>query len=135
VCFSVMGYHQSVAWAAGAGQLELNVMMPLLAFSVGEMMRILTNGLKAFNRKALSGVKANEAQCRNYLEKSLGLATALNPIIGYEKAAEVAKEAFKSGRTVKEVILEKGYLSKDEMARILAPEKLTEPGIPGLDED
>jgi len=134
VCFSVMGYHQSVMWAAAAGQLELNVMMPILAFSVGEMLKIMTNGLKAFNSKALIGIKANEAQCRYFLEKSPGLATALNPIIGYEKAAEVAKEAFKSGRSIKEVILEKGYLSGEEMERILAPGKLTKPGIPSLED-
>ena len=133
VCFSVIGYHQSVTWAVGAGQLELNVMMPLLAFSVGEMLKILTNGLQAFNTKALDVLQANEAQCSHFLEKSLGLATALNPIIGYEKAAEVAKEAHTTGRTVKEIIIEKGYLSENEMAQILSPEKLTEPGIPSLD--
>ena len=133
ICFSVIGYHQSVTWAAGAGQLELNVMMPLLAFSVGEMMKILTNGLTAFKTKALDGLLANEEQCRYFLEKSLGLATALNPIIGYEKAAEVAKEAQKTGKTVKEVILEKGYLTVEQMEQVLSPEKLTEPGIPSLE--
>ena len=133
VCFSVIGYHQSVAWASAAGQLELNVMMPLLAFSIGEMMKILTGGLNAFKTKALDGLQVNEEQCRHFLEKSLGLAAALNPIIGYEKAAEVAKEAHKTGRTVKEVILEKGYLTAEQMEKILSPEKLTEPGIPSLE--
>ena len=134
VCFSVIGYHQSVVWASAAGQLELNVMMPLLAFSAGEMMKILTNGLHAFKTKALDGLQANEAQCRHFLERSLGLATALNPIIGYEKAAEVAREARKTGKTVKEVILAKGYLTEEQMEKILSPEKLTEPGIPSLDD-
>ena len=133
VCFSVIGYHQSVAWATAAGQLELNVMIPLLAFSVGEMLKILTNGLQAFRTKALDGLQANEEQCSRFLEKSLGLATALNPLIGYEKAAEVAKEAQRTGKTIKEVILEKGYLTEEQMKQILSPGKLTEPGVPSMD--
>ena len=133
VCFSVMGFHHSVTWAAGAGQLELNVMMPLLAYSVGEAMNALTGGLKAFLNRALEGITANEDRCRHYLENSYGLVTALNPIIGYEKAAGVAKEAGRTGKSIKEIILEKGYLTEEQMKKVIDPEKLTSPGIPSID--
>ncbi|MFH1891946.1 MAG: aspartate ammonia-lyase [Candidatus Zixiibacteriota bacterium] len=129
VCFSIIGFHESVAWAAGAGQLELNVMMPLMAYAVGEQMKILTGGLDAFLTRCLTGIKPNEAACRMFLEKSLGLVTALNPIIGYMKAAEVAKESQKTGKSIKELVVEKGYLTHDEMEKILDPGPLTEPGI------
>ena len=133
VCFSVMGFHHSVSWAAGAGQLELNVMMPLLAYSVGEAMKALTGGLKAFNDRALTGIMANEERCQNYLENSYGLVTALNPIIGYEKAAAIAKEAGATGKSIKQAILDKGYLTAEQMKKVLNPEKLTSPGIPAID--
>lgn len=130
VCFSVIGFHESVAWSTGAGQLELNVMMPLMAYAVGEQMKVLTGGLDAFHAKCLVGIKANEDSCRTFLEKSLGLVTALNPIIGYMKAAEVAKELQKTGKSIKELVVEKGYLTADEMEKVLDPGPLTEPGIP-----
>jgi len=133
VCFSVIGLHESVAWAAGAGQLELNVMMPLLAFSVGEQITALDGGLRAFLTRCLPGIKANEEACRGFLENSLGLVTALNPIIGYMKAAEVAKESQKTGRSIKEIILEKGYLTPAQMEKVLDPGPLTKPGIPSAD--
>ena len=93
-------------------------------------MKIMTGGLRTFLEKCLSDIKPNEDSCRRFLEKSLGLVTALNPIIGYARAAEVAKEAQVSGRSIKEIILEKGYLTEDQMAEILDPGPLTEPGIP-----
>ena len=135
VCFSVIGFDEAVTWAAGAGQLELNVMMPLLAFSVGEQMKALTGGINAFVNRAVGGIVANEDDCRRFLEKSLGLVTALNPIIGYEKAAEVAKESRKTGRSIKEIVLEKGYLTAEQMRKTLDPAALTEPGIPGAKKD
>jgi len=130
VCFSVIGFHESVAWGAGAGQLELNVMMPLMAYAVGEQMKILNGGLAAFLEKCLKGIKPKPDNCRIFLEKSLGLVTALNPIIGYMKAAEVAKESQISGKSIKDILIEKGYLSLEELERVLDPRPLTEPGIP-----
>jgi len=135
VCFSVIGLHESVMWAAGAGQLELNVMMPLLAYAVGEQMNILTGGVRAFLDRSLTGIVANTTYTQYFLEKTLGLATALNPIIGYEKAAEVAKESQRTGRSIKEIVLEKGYLTADRMEEVFDPARLTEPGIPGLHHD
>jgi fumarate hydratase class II len=130
VCFSVIGFHETVAWAAAAGQLELNVMMPVVAYAVGEQMKCLTGGLKAFHRKCLLGIEPNEDACRDFLERSFGLATALNPIIGYLNAAEVVKQAQLTGRSIKEIVLEKGYLTEEQMQRVLDPLHLTEPGIP-----
>jgi fumarate hydratase class II len=132
VCFSVIGFHESVAWAAAAGQLELNVMMPLVAYAVGEQLKVLTGGVAAFAARSLAGITANTASTQYFLEKTLGLATALNPIIGYEKAAEVARESHRTGRSITAVVLEKGYLTADQLKNILDPARLTEPGIPGL---
>jgi fumarate hydratase class II len=132
VCFSVIGFHEAVAWAAAAGQLELNVMMPLVAYAVGEQLKVLTGGVAAFAARSLAGITANTTSTQYFLEKTLGLATALNPIIGYEKAAEVAKEAHRTGRSITAVVLEKGYLTADQLKNVLDPARLTEPGIPGL---
>lgn len=129
VCFGVIGFHESIAWAAGAGQLELNVMMPLMAYAVGEQMKVLTHGLDAFLSRCLIGIKPNPDSCRTFLEKSLGLVTALNPIIGYMKAAEVAKESQMTGKSIKELVVQKGYLTHEEMEKVLDPGPLTEPGI------
>ena len=133
VCFSVIGYREAAAWAAGAGQLELNVMMPLLSFTTGEQLKILNNGIAAFHRKALAGIEANPDRYRVYLENSYGLVTALNSIIGYEKASEVVKEAARSGGSIKEVILRRGYLTAEQMERVFDPARLTSPGIPGVE--
>jgi len=133
VCFSVIGYHHSIEWAAGAGQLELNVMMPLFAYSGGEALKAMTGGLKAFKRKALDGLSVNREKCQRFLENSFGLVTVLNPIIGYEKAAEVAKEAVNTGKSLREIIISKGYLTLEQMENVLNPQKLTEPGIPSIE--
>ncbi len=133
VCFGVIGFHETVAWAAGGGQLELNVMMPMLAFTIGEQIKILNGGLGAFLNKCLVGIKPNEENCRRFLERSMGLVTALNPIIGYMKAAEVAKESQRTGRSIKEIILDKGYLTEEQMNKVLDPGPLTKPGIPSVD--
>jgi len=105
--------------------------MPLLAYAVGEQLKALTGGLNAFIDRCLSGILANEEDNRRWLERSLGLVTALNPIIGYEKAAEVAKQSRAAGRSIKESVLEKGYLTPEQMEQVLNPANLTEPGIPG----
>ena len=93
VCFEVMGNDQTVMLAAQAGQLELNVMMPVIAYDLTQSLMILNNGVRAFTERLVIGIQANEERCRSLLEKSAGVALALNPFIGYEKAAEVAKEA------------------------------------------
>ena len=127
VCFHVVGADAAVAMAGQAGQLEINVMTPLVAWELLFSLEILANGVAAFTDRCVSGIVADEEQCRHWSERSLGLATALNPTIGYEQAAEVAKEAFASGKTVPEVVLERGILSADELVEKLDPAALTEP--------
>jgi aspartate ammonia-lyase len=127
VCFHVIGADAAVALAGQAGQLEINVMTPLVAFELLFALQVLGAAVTAFTERCVRGITANEDNCRRWGERSLGLATALNPVIGYEAAAEVAKEANRSGKSVPEVVLERGILSADELARRLDPASLTQP--------
>lgn len=127
--FQVMGNDLTVMLAGQAGQLELNVMMPIIAYNLFQSMDIIINALNAFREKCLVGVKANEEKATGWLAKNAILVTALNPVIGYAKGAEVAKEAMASNRTVREVVVEKGYLSGEEVDRLLNVRSLTEGGI------
>jgi len=131
VCFQVIGADTTVAYAVQAGQLELNVMLPVAAFNLNFSATILGNALKILKEKCVDGITADKDRCRHYAESSMGLATALNAFIGYAKAAEVAKEALASGKTIIEVIREKKILSEDKIQSIMDPAKMTEPGIPG----
>ncbi len=131
VAFHVIGADTTVALAVQAGQLELNVMLPVMVFEINFSMMILANALKILSTKCVDGITANVERCRHYAESTPGLATALNAFIGYEKAAEVAKEAMKNGKTIVQVIREKKILSEEQIRQIMDPIKMTEPGIPG----
>lgn len=131
VCFHVQGCDLSVALAAQAGQLELNVMMPLIAHALFEMMHLLISALKAFTEKCVIGTRANAEKAQRWLERNAILVTALNPIIGYLKGAEVAKEAMDSGRTIKEVVVEKALMRPEDVDRALDVRGMTEGGIRG----
>jgi len=131
VAFQVVGNDAAVALAVQAGQLELNVMMPLMAHDALQSAEILANACRVFRRRCVEGITASEARCRDYAARSLGLATALNPIIGYAAAAEVAKEAVATGRTIADVVRERKILPERALARILDPVAMTEPGMPG----
>ncbi len=131
VAFHVIGSDTSVALAVQAGQLELNVMMPLVAFELNFSIMVLGNALKILREKCVEGITADVERCRHYAERSMGLATALNAFIGYAQAAEVAKEAHRTGKTIVEIIRERKILSDEEIRRIMDPVKMTEPGIPG----
>ncbi len=131
VAFQVIGADAVVAYAVQAGQLELNVMLPVAAFNMNFTVTILGNTLKILNEKCVSGITANSEQCRHYAESTMGLATALNAFIGYAKAADVCKEAAASKKTIVQVIREKNILSEDEIKKVMDPIKMTEPGIPG----
>ena len=128
-CFHVMGDDLTIMMAGQAGQLELNVMMPIIAHNLFEMMQVLIGAVRAFTDKCVVGVAANREKAEGWLAKNAILVTALNPVIGYLKGAEVAKEAMASNRTIKEVVVEKGYLSAEEADRILDARKMTEGGI------
>jgi aspartate ammonia-lyase len=131
VCYQVIGNDVTIAMAAEAGQLELNVMMPVVAFNLLQSITILTSASRLLADRCVAGIEADEARCRELAERSPGLATALSPYIGYEAAAAIAKEAAESGRTVREVARARRVLPDDQLEAILAPYAMTEPGIAG----
>ncbi len=129
VCFQVIGNDAALSMAVQAGQLELNVMMPLMAFDLLFSIDILKNGVHAFTTRCVKDIKANEKRCRQYAEMSPSIATALNPLIGYAKAAEVVKEALLTERSIVDVVLEKKLVTKEKLKEVLDLKKLTEPGV------
>jgi aspartate ammonia-lyase len=126
ICFKVLGNDHCVAMAVQAGQLELNVMMPVMAQALTESHEILANFLPHFAERCVKGIVADAAACARYYEESPSLATVLNPVIGYLRAAEVAKECVKTGTPIRRLIVEKGLVSKEEADRLLDPVALTE---------
>jgi aspartate ammonia-lyase len=130
VAMQVVGNDATVALAVQAGQMELNVMMPVIAANVLESLEILRNYLPVFVKKCVRGIEADAERCRTYFEASAGLATILNQHIGYAKAAEIAKEAVASGKTMRELILEKGLMSEEDLDKALDPKRVTEPHDP-----
>lgn len=125
VCYQVIGNDTTIACAVQASQLELNVMKPLIAYNLLFSIEILSSGVDAFTKKCVKGIKADTKRCRELAESTLAMATALNPIIGYAAAAEISKEAYRTGKTVREVVIEKGILKKKEADRLLDPLRLT----------
>ena len=131
VCFQVMGLDTTVAIAAEHGQLELNVMMPVIAFDVLLSMRILTNATTVLAEKCVSGIKANREMCAYWVERSAALATALAPQIGYARAAEISKQSVKEGVLIRDLVKRDGILPADEVDEVLDLRKMTEIGVPG----
>ncbi len=130
VSFQVIGNDVAVAMAVQAGQLELNVMMPTMSYSVLQSITILTNMLRQFTTKCIEGITVNKSRCEFYVQATVSLATALNAYIGYAKAAEIAKEAVASGRSIIDIAREKKLLSEKEINEILDPVRMTEPVRP-----
>jgi fumarate hydratase class II len=129
VCAQVIGNDSAVTVAGISGNFELNVMMPVMAHNLLQSIRLLANAVKVFAEKCVTGLKADVGRCREMIEKSLAMATALSPRIGHDRAAEIAKEAYRTGRTVREVALQKGVLPPKELAKILDAWRMTEPGL------
>ncbi len=125
VCFHVIGADTAVAYSAQAGQLELNVMMPLMAFELTFSMEILKNFIPLFVDKCIRGIEADRERCRAFYISSPSLATVLNPIIGYAAAAEIAKESARTGRAIPDLIRERGLLTEEQISRIFSPDFLT----------
>jgi aspartate ammonia-lyase len=130
VAFQVIGNDQAVAMAVQAGQLELNVMMPTMAYSVLQSITILTNMLAQLTDKCIAGITANAKRCDFYAQATVSLATALNPYIGYARAAEVAKESVASGRSIIDIVRDRRLLSEEQIQEILDPARMTEPRAP-----
>jgi aspartate ammonia-lyase len=131
VCFQVMGLDTTVAIAAEHGQLELNVMMPVIAFNVLLSMRILTNTATVFTEKCVVGIEANRDMLAYWVERSAALATALMPHIGYAKAAELSKKSVKEGVLVRDMVKRDQLLPADQIDDVLDLKKMTEIGVPG----
>jgi fumarate hydratase class II len=131
VCYQVFGHDATVAQAAQGAQLELNVMMPVIGYNALMAVQILAGGVRAFTARALRGLEANEARCTWSIERSTAIVTALNPVLGYDRAAAIAKQAFAQDRMVRAVLVEDGILPADEVERLLDVRAMTEPGARG----
>jgi len=130
----VVGNDAAVSAGAAEGQIDLNLYKPVLAHNFLQSAELLANSAAVFGEKFVRKLEANEAHCEDQVEQSMALATALNPHIGYDKASEAAKAALKEGKTVREVVVEKGYLSEAEAAEVIDPEAMTHRGILGSDD-
>jgi aspartate ammonia-lyase len=131
VCYQVIGLDTTVAMAAEAGQLELNVMMPVMTHNIVFALMLLASASRVFDERCVRGIEADEAQCRYWLERSPALVTALAPKIGYAEAAKLAKEAIATGLTVKALVMQKGLLAGKELDEVLDLRAMTELGVPG----
>jgi aspartate ammonia-lyase len=121
IAFKVVGNDLTVTMAVEAGQLELNVMEPVIALSLFESIEMLRNGMKTLTYRCINGITANEERCRQYVQNSIGLVTALNPVLGYETCTQLAKEALETDRGVYELVVEKKLLSPEDLDRLLDP--------------
>ena len=126
VCFQVIGYDTAISYAAQAGQLELNVMMPLIAYDLIHSIEILGNTIEALTSRCIKGISAFPARCLAYAEGSLALVTALNTHIGYLNAAAIAKESMESGKSLRQIVLEKGLMNEEKLAEVLNLEQMSE---------
>jgi aspartate ammonia-lyase len=133
VCFQVYGCDAAILSACDAGQLELNVMMPVIAWNALHATRILTNAMRVLQERCVSGIRADEDRCRELLDRSTALATALSPYIGYAATADIAKTAVATGRSIRDLVRERKLLPDEELDAILSPEAMTSPGVPGLE--
>jgi len=127
VCYQVMGCDVTVAMAAEAGQLELNVMMPVIAWNALHSSRILREAMAALRTKTVEGITADADRARELLDRSTAVATALSPRIGYAATAEIAKESVHTGKSIRQIAKERGVLTDAELDALLAPERMTTP--------
>jgi len=131
VAFQVISFDQTVAMAAASGQLELNAFLPLVAFNLLTGLKMLTRAAFLFRTLCIDSIEADEERCRRWLEESLCLATALTPYIGYERAAELSKEAEASNKSVRQAALDAGLFTEEELNIIFSAAELTRPGVAG----
>lgn len=131
VAFQVLGNDHAICMAVEAGQFELNVMEPVLAYNLFNSLGFLRNAVHAFTHKCISGIAANVDRCDELLNASVGIVTALLPHIGYESASNIAKEALQTKHSVKDIILERGLMTVEQLQVVLSPSEMTKPGIAG----
>jgi fumarate hydratase class II len=123
VCAQVVGYDAAIAWCGAAGNFELNVMMPIMAYDLIESIELLAAAGRNFGTRLVAGLDADRPRTAGLVEQSLAMGTALTPEIGYDRAAELVKEAYRSGRTVREVALEKSGLAAEKLGELLEPSR------------
>jgi aspartate ammonia-lyase len=114
ICCHVIGNDTAIAYASQEGQLELNVMMPVINYNLLQSILIMTNGLRMLRIKCVDGITVNKDRAGHYAESTVGVATILNPVIGYEKAAEVAKESVRTGKSIKDIVLQQRLITESE---------------------
>jgi aspartate ammonia-lyase len=129
VAFQVIGNDLTVTMAAEAGQLQLNVMEPVLAFNCFQSLKMLTQAIITLTHRCIKGITANRERCRDFVANSIGIVTALVPYIGYENATRIAKRALETNRSVMDLVLEEGLLNQNQLEDILSPQKMTQPRI------
>jgi fumarate hydratase class II len=129
VCAQVMGNDLTVAVCGMSGNFELNVMMPVMAYNLLQSIHLLSNAIRVFTQKCVNGLKADKDRCREMVEKSLAMVTALSPHIGHDRAAEIAQQAYQTGKTVWEIALQMRLMPAKKLEKILDPWKMTKPGI------
>ncbi|MGY6716668.1 aspartate ammonia-lyase [Bacillus licheniformis] len=133
IAFQVIGNDHTICLASEAGQLELNVMEPVLVFNLLQSISIMNNGFRSFTDHCVAGIEANEKRLKAYVEKSAGVITAVNPHLGYEAAARIAREAILTGQSVRDLCLQNDVLTEEELDLILNPYEMTKPGIAGAE--
>lgn len=129
--FQVVGNDLTISMASEAGQFELNVMEPVIVFNLLQSIKIMKNVFTVFHEHCLKGITANKERLEAYVNNSVGVITAINPHVGYETAASVAREAIVLNRPVRDIVLERGVLTEEELDTILNPFEMTHPGIAG----
>ena len=127
VNYKVIGNDTCIAMGADNAQLELNVMEPVMAYTLFESIHLLANGMDTLRTLCIDGIEANEKRCKELVEGSIGIVTMLNPYIGYKQSTKVAKEATQTGRGVKELVIEHGFLTEEQYNKIMKPENMLEP--------
>jgi aspartate ammonia-lyase len=129
ICFQIIGSDVTVSMAAEASELELNMAEPIIAFNLFFGLTLLRNAAIVLASRCINGIEPNRERCREYVQNSIGLVTALNPVLGYEKSAAIAKEALKTGGSVYDLVIAKGWLTKDKLDELLQPESMTHPRL------
>jgi fumarate hydratase class II len=125
ICAQVIGNDAVITFSGTFGAFELNTMLPVTAYNLLQAVDLLTSAVTVFDQRCIIGLEADKAKCESNIEQSLAMCTALAPVLGYDRAAEIAKDAYQSGRTVREVALEKSGLSRDELEKLLDPRTQT----------
>jgi aspartate ammonia-lyase len=127
ICFQIIGYDVTISMASEASELELNMAEPIIAYDLLHGLMILKNACVTLAARCIAGITANEDRCRSFVQNSIGIVTALNPVLGYEKSAAIAKEALKTGGSVYDLVLQKGWLTKEKLDDLLSPANMTDP--------